>query len=364
MNSPLFVGKRSVLLGSRIRKDAKTTPRNRIFPGLAPFSAHPRGEFSKTLTKTDTRLSAPQHDPSAARQSKMKQTLRCLFLAICSFLPGVTAVAGDLGVVEPSFDSHGVPIHYLVTGSAEGEPVVLIHGFAGNIELQWTAVIDALKKDYRVIALDCRGHGRSGKPHDPASYGVEMANDVARLLDHLKIEKAHIVGYSMGSGIALGFAVHYPQRALTVTLGGTGLSHDQDDLILGVAEALEKHGSLGPLLAGLTPKGRQTPSPETVKFIDHAVLAVNDPKALAAVARGAVAAKITDEEATALVPPVLAIIGSDDPLRSGVDRLKELHPATKVVVIDKADHMTAAYRPEFITALRQFLEDHRQPASQ
>ena len=111
---------------------------------------------------------------------------------------------------QPSFDSDGVPIHYLVTGRAEGEPVVLIHGFAGNIETGGQ-VIAVLQKDYKVIALDCRGHGGSGKPHDPAKYGVEMANDVARLLDHLKIDKAHVVGYSMGSGIALNFAVHHPE---------------------------------------------------------------------------------------------------------------------------------------------------------
>ena len=62
-----------------------------------------------------------------------------------------------------------------------------------------SCVIDALKKDYKVIALDLRGCGGSGKPHDPKAYGIEMVNDVVRLLDHLKIDKAHIVGYSMSA---------------------------------------------------------------------------------------------------------------------------------------------------------------------
>jgi pimeloyl-ACP methyl ester carboxylesterase len=88
----------------------------------------------------------------------------------------------------------------IVTGRENGEPVVLIHGFASNIEAQWTPVIGALKKDYKVIAMDIRACGGSGKPHDSKKYGIEMMNDVARLLDHLKIDKAHIVGYSVSAG--------------------------------------------------------------------------------------------------------------------------------------------------------------------
>jgi pimeloyl-ACP methyl ester carboxylesterase len=106
-----------------------------------------------------------------------RKTLAILCLVLLSFMPG--ARADDAGVKKPSFDSAGVPIHYLVTGRDDGEPVVLIHGFAGNIEREWTPIIAALKKDYKVIALDCRGHGGSGKPHDPKKYGIEMVNDVA-----------------------------------------------------------------------------------------------------------------------------------------------------------------------------------------
>ena len=78
--------------------------------------------------------------------------------------------------------------------------MVLVHGFTANIQVQWgvPGVITKLEPDYKVIALDNRGHGKSDKPHDPKLYGPESVNDVVRLLDHLKIEKAHIVGYSMG----------------------------------------------------------------------------------------------------------------------------------------------------------------------
>jgi pimeloyl-ACP methyl ester carboxylesterase len=82
-------------------------------------------------------------------------------------------------------------------------------------------VIDALAKDFHVIALDCRGHGKSGKPHDVASYGREMVEDVARLLDHVQIRRAHIVGYSMGGMIAGAFSAAHPDRVLTTTFGAS-----------------------------------------------------------------------------------------------------------------------------------------------
>src|SRR4029453_9374545 len=100
------------------------------------------------------------------------------------------------------FDSTGVRIRYVDQG--QGPPVVLVHGYTGNIERHWiaTGVFANLVKDHRVIALDCRGHGKSGKPTDPKAYGAEMAQDIVRLLDHLKIRRAHVVGFSMGAMIA------------------------------------------------------------------------------------------------------------------------------------------------------------------
>src|SRR5215469_6705144 len=118
------------------------------------------------------------------------------------------------------FRSDGVTIRYLVEG--EGEPVLLIHGLGASVHVQWGAsgVIQALAKDHRVIAYDNRGHGRSGKPHDPQRYGEETVEDAVRLLDHLEIPKAHIVGYSMGALITNKLLVEHPDRFLSATLGG------------------------------------------------------------------------------------------------------------------------------------------------
>ena len=101
-----------------------------------------------------------------------------------------------------TFDSRGVRIHYVDKG--RGTPVVLIHGLTGSYARHWETpgAIEALEKaGFRVIAIDCRGHGQSGKPRNPSEYGLEMVEDVVRLLDHLRIEQAHVVGYSMGGAI-------------------------------------------------------------------------------------------------------------------------------------------------------------------
>src|SRR5260370_26191796 len=120
------------------------------------------------------------------------------------------------------FDSRGVKIHYTIHG--KGEPVLLIHGFTVTYAIQWVypGIASALTKNYQVIGFDCRGHGQSGKPHDAKMYGTEMVEDAVRLLDHLKIKKAHLVGYSMGGFIALKLAATHPDRVLSVTTGGAG----------------------------------------------------------------------------------------------------------------------------------------------
>jgi pimeloyl-ACP methyl ester carboxylesterase len=267
------------------------------------------------------------------------------------------------GVKKPFFDSNGVKIHYLVQGKEDGEPVLLIHGFTADIEAQWRPVLKALAKEYKVIALDCRGHGGSEKPHDPKRYGVEMVKDAVRLLDHLKIDKAHIVGYSMGAGITLQLVVSSPQRVRSATLGGAGLPlPGQAKMLEALAESLERGKGFGPLIAALTPKEKPRPTEEQIKVINAVLLARNDPKALAAVLRGGLNNKdlaLSEEKVKGIKVPLLALIGADDPLRAGVDELKKRLPDLKVVVIDQADHITAFSREEFVSALKEFLDAHR-----
>jgi len=98
------------------------------------------------------------------------------------------------------FDSNGVSIRYVEAGS--GEPIVLAHG-SGQSLAAWidSGVLSNLSRGFHVIAFDARGHGKSGKPHESKMYGREMPLDIVRLLDHLGIQKAHIVGFSMGGNL-------------------------------------------------------------------------------------------------------------------------------------------------------------------
>ena len=123
----------------------------------------------------------------------------------------------------PFFDSDGLKIHYEDRGS--GDPAVLVHGFASNAKNNWgvTGWLDLLARDHRVVALDCRGHGQSDKPHERAAYtATSMEDDVIALIDHAGIGRALLMGYSMGGRIAMGLLVRYPERFRAVVLGGIG----------------------------------------------------------------------------------------------------------------------------------------------
>ena len=123
-----------------------------------------------------------------------------------------------------TLDVNGTSINYIVEGN--GPTVVLVHGFASNLQANWRApgIIDALVTSGRqVVALDCRGHGRSDKPHDPTAYeGTHMTDDVLALMDHLDIMQADLAGYSMGGIFAATLLVRAPMRFRSVVLAGIG----------------------------------------------------------------------------------------------------------------------------------------------
>src|ERR1700761_7068614 len=124
----------------------------------------------------------------------------------------------------PSFDHDGVEIAFLDEG--QGEPIVLVHGFASNKEVNWVYpgwVSTLSRAGRRVIALDNRGHGASTKLYDPAAYHTSlMAEDVRALLDHLGLPRADVMGYSMGARISAFLALAHPDRVRSVIFGGLG----------------------------------------------------------------------------------------------------------------------------------------------
>jgi pimeloyl-ACP methyl ester carboxylesterase len=262
---------------------------------------------------------------------------------------------------EGFFDAKGVKIHYVVHG--KGEPVVLVHGFAIDITKQWDfpGVTKALAKDFQVIALDNRGHGKSGKPHEANQYGLEMVEDVVRLLDHLKIQKAHVVGYSMGGAIALKLATMHPDRLLSVTLGGMGLLEPtKEPVIRALAESLENGKGMTPLLIWLTPEERGKPNEEQVKALNTFLMFQNDAKALAVMVRGAMNKKleISNDGLKQVMVPMLAIIGEADPFKKHVDELKRRLPSLQVVVVEKGDHFSTIMSPLFTKSVKEFMVQH------
>src|SRR5262245_20811424 len=141
------------------------------------------------------------------------------------------------------FLQHG-PVELAYLDEGEGEPIVLIHGFASNKEVNWVAPawFDTLKRAGRgVIALDDRGHGASTKLYDPADYHTSlMADDVSALIEHLGLGHADVMGYSMGGRIAAFLAVARPSQVRSVIFGGLGMHLiDGVGLPTSIAHALE-----------------------------------------------------------------------------------------------------------------------------
>ncbi len=281
-----------------------------------------------------------------------RRNLAVLFM--CLLIP-VAAARGDEGY----FDSNGVKIHYVVQG--KGEPVLLIHGFCANYNFNWAmpGIINALSKNYQVIAYDNRGHGLSGKPHDPKKYGMEMVEDAVRLLDHLKIEKAHVVGYSMGAAITAKLLITHPDRLLSATLGGHGGFRENGDtaFLEKLANDLDEGKGIGALIIALTPPGKPKPTEQEIQ-IKSALMRGNDQKALAAVVRSWHEIVVPDDKLKSCTVPTEAIIGSEDPLKKGVDDLPDRLPGVKILVVEGADHMNTVSNPLFIKTLNEFLDSH------
>jgi pimeloyl-ACP methyl ester carboxylesterase len=264
---------------------------------------------------------------------------------------------------ESSFDSNGVEIHYRVMG--DGEPVLLLHGISGSGD-NWHqfGIAPALAKDYRVITMDLRGHGQSGKPHDARKYGHEIAEDVVRLLDHLQIKKAHIVGFSLGGFVTIKLLTTRPECITSAIVVGWGWI----DPVAGnkrwipAADLLDQ--GKGPAMAFLRSSNPDAPPPNQAQLdaLNRGFLEGNDPKALGAALRNISQLCVTETQLRAIRVPVLSIVGENDHLKPDVDRMGGLLPDHRIEVIPNAGHVEAGLRPEFIELVRTFLAKQSEAA--
>jgi pimeloyl-ACP methyl ester carboxylesterase len=277
------------------------------------------------------------------------------------FLLAVSALAQPVVPRDSFFNSDGVQIRYVDQG--QGSAVVLVHGYTGNLERHWLApgIFADLVKDHRVIALDCRGHGKSGKPADPKSYGAEMGQDIVRLLDHLKIRRAHLVGYSMGAIIAGRLLTTNADRFLTVTFIGhhpvRKWTDDDEQQAEAAARELESDTPFRSLILGISPADAQ-PGEDEIRKLSQGLVATNDLKALAAFHRGRRTLVASETALAAVRVPMLEIIGSADPNLADLQDLRKVMPALTVVVVQGATHggeRGVLRRPELLEALRALL---------
>lgn len=251
-----------------------------------------------------------------------------------------------------TFDSNGVPIHYQVFG--EGKPIILVHGFASSIKGNWvnTAWIEALTPIRRVVALDCRGHGLSGKPHATQAYGGhEMVDDVVGLMDHLRIQKADLFGYSMGAAISLRVLVGYPDRFESVVLGGIG----------NVVLARRREGRPNVAGALLTDNPSTISDPVARGFRVFAEANKNDLKALAAYEQAS-REPVGRGELAQVSVPVLVVNGEADVLLGRPDQLVAAIPGAHLVKIPNRDHLTVVPDQRFKDAVVQFLKSNEEKA--
>jgi pimeloyl-ACP methyl ester carboxylesterase len=242
------------------------------------------------------------------------------------------------------FDSDGVRLHYEIHGPERGTPIVLVHGFASDYRLNWVGSRwqeTLTGNGFRVIGLDCRGHGHSDKPHDEAAYTVGiMTGDVVRLLDHVDVAEAAYLGYSMGARIGLEVVMDYPDRITRAVLGGIGAS--------GAIEHADQ-------IAHAFRIGEPTDDPIAQTFYKFAAARpANDLIALAACISG-LRPERHPERLSRIRTPILVAVGERDDVARGAPELIEEIPSARLYTIPNRDHMSAVTAREFKQAALDFL---------
>ena len=252
----------------------------------------------------------------------------------------------DRGRMIRHFSSDGVDIAYRIEGY--GDPLLLIHGFSSNHRVNWVDtgwVKYLVGEGRRVIAYDNRGHGESEKLYDSAQYGAPlMAEDARRLLDHLGIARADVMGYSMGARITAFLAMKHPERVRSAIFGGLA-----EGMIKGV-------GPSEPIALALeAPTAALLRDPKQQAYRRFAEMTGSDLKALAACIRSA-RQKISPEEVATIACPVLVVAGSEDTVAGPARFLADLIAGAEAVTVEGRDHMTTVGAKPFKEAVCAFLK--------
>lgn len=250
----------------------------------------------------------------------------------------------------PTLEVDGVHLHYEDAGV--GEAVVLLHGFTSSYVENWVEtgwVRRLLGERFRVVGLDARGHGRSTKLYTPAGYETSvLAGDVVALLDRLRLDRVHAVGFSMGAGIGLQLAMEHPGRVGAVVVAGIG-----DKAIRGLHDADE----ISEIQRGLKERAETTRTDDLAGRIRrNAERAGNDAAALAAFfERGGWPGDLTSIGHVAA--PVLVVLAERDEFMPTADELLRRIPA-RATTLEDCGHAAAVRDPRFVELALSFIREH------
>jgi pimeloyl-ACP methyl ester carboxylesterase len=294
----------------------------------------------------------------------MRTTAQLVLATLFSAAVTIAAAAADEPTHEYFTTSDGIKIHYMRLGQ-KGSPVMLVHGYTGSAEGNWfrNGIAVALAKNHRVVAIDCRNHGRSDKPQP---RGPGKWEDVIELMDHLKIEKAHLHGYSMGGSITGRILAAHPERLLTAAFGGSGI-RDTDPAWVEKAppdaegtDPQEAEARRGLRMRAAMDNGMSREEAE--KLADTpppaAPAASTEPGAAAA----ASLRTPLEIDLTKVTIPVLAINGEfDRPYAKTFRMWRELDDFTNVILPGKS-HLTAIAAPfipqQYVDSLVRFIDSN------
>ncbi len=230
-----------------------------------------------------------------------------------------------------------------------GDAIVLLHGFPLTREI-WNAQADALSKTHRVVLPDLRGMGRSSAPHGP--YLMEaLAGDIAAVLDALGIERASIVGHSLGGYVALAFARMYVERVSRLALVGTRLGEDAPERARDretLADRIEAENSIEPAVEAFLPKMLGPDASPDLHARVGGIMRESGPIGAAAMLRGMAVRSSSEDIAGDVEVPVLVIAGAHDPFLPPAEAAAAgaAFPNARLVTCERSGHLPMLEEPE------------------
>ena len=249
-------------------------------------------------------------------------------------------------------DSDGIKIYYESEG--DGRAIVLVHGWGSSLQHNWleTNWAEALRPIRRVVSLDVRGHGASDKPHEQAAYSYsQMSHDVLAVMDHLGLESADYLGYSMGACIGASLLGQSPERFSSMILGGIGDETDESlaalpKIVVGL-RAADSAQVEDPIGAGFRAYAERDPR--------------NDLEALALSALQmwpeGYPLKLIGPKVVDVKTPILIVNGANDhPYIDTVHTLRDALPSAQLTVIPDCDHLATVTDPRFKECVLEFLK--------